>query len=75
MPEQIQVQLRVPRETVKSIDSMVKKGEFSSRSDAIKSMILAYSEREKTRGFYKMLLERSREASEHPGKLVSLSEV
>ena len=62
MAAQVQVQLRVPRETVKGIDAMVKGGRFGSRSDAIKAMIAAFEEREKTREFFGMLLERSGEA-------------
>ena len=62
MAEQIQVQLRVPSAMVKSIDAKVAKGEFRSRSDAIKSMIRAFEEREKTRAFYQVLVSRSEEA-------------
>jgi Arc/MetJ-type ribon-helix-helix transcriptional regulator len=75
MAGQIQVQLRVPKETVKGIDSMVKTGRFKSRSDAIKSMINAFEEREKTRKFFEMLIERSNEASGHPEKLIPFSEI
>jgi len=75
MGEQIPVQLRVPKKAVENIDSMVDQGLFKSRSDAIKSMIFAYEEREKTRTFYKMLENRSKEAKEKPEKLVPLSEL
>ena len=75
MAGQIQVQLRVPKGTVKNIDSMIKEGKFSSRSEAIKAMITSFEEREKTREFYKMLLERSKDARQKPKKLVPLSEL
>ncbi len=75
MSRQIQVQLRVPEQTVEEIDSLIQNGKFKSRSDAIKTMIIAYNEREKTREFYKMLDERSRQAKEKPEKLIPLSEI
>jgi len=71
----VQVQLRVPDETVKEIDRWVAKGKFKSRSDAIKTIITLYEEREKTRQFYKMLVERSEEAREKPEILVPLEEL
>ena len=69
-----QVQLRLPEKTVEEIDRWVAEGKFKSRSDAIKTIISLYEEREKTREFYKMLLKRSQEAKEHPEKLVPLEE-
>jgi Arc/MetJ-type ribon-helix-helix transcriptional regulator len=69
-----QVQLRLPEKTLEEIDRWVAEGKFKSRSDAIKSIISLYEEREKTREFYKMLLKRSQEAKEHPETLVSLEE-
>ncbi len=74
MAGQIQVQLRVPKGTVKNIDGLIKSGKFKSRSDAIKTMIIAFEEREKTRDFYKLLLERSKEA-ENKENLVPLSDL
>ncbi|MDI6888865.1 MAG: ribbon-helix-helix domain-containing protein [Methanocellales archaeon] len=71
----VQVQLRVPDETVKEIDRWVAEGRFKSRSDAIKTIIAFYEEREKTRQFYKMLVERSEEAREKPEILVPLEEL
>jgi len=70
-----QVQLRLPEEMVAQIDCWIAEGKFKSRSDAIKSIISLYEEREKTREFYKLLLKRSQEAKEHPEKLVPLEEV
>jgi len=71
----VQVQLRVPDETVKEIDRWVAKGKFKNRSDAIKTIITLYEEREKTRQFYKMLVERSEEAREKPEILIPLEEL
>jgi Arc/MetJ-type ribon-helix-helix transcriptional regulator len=70
-----QVQLRLPEEMVASIDCWVAEGKYKSRSDAIKTIISLYEEREKTRKFYQMLLRRSREAKQHPERLIPLEEV
>ena len=70
-----QVQLRLPEKTLEEIDRWVAEGRFKSRSDAIKSIISFYEEREKTLEFYKMLFKRSQEAKEHPETLVSLEDV
>ena len=71
----VQVQLRVPEDTVKNLDSWVSKGKFKNRSDAIKTIIALYEEKEKTRKFYEMLHNRSEEAKNKPEKLVSLGEL
>lgn len=71
----VQVQLRMPEDVVKEIDQWVTKGRFKSRSDAIKTIVALYEEREKTREFYKMLVERSKEAREKPEILVPLEEI
>lgn len=60
---------------MEEIDRWVAEGRFKSRSDAIKSIISLYEEREKTREFYKLLLKRSEEARKHPERLVPLEEV
>ena len=70
-----QVQLRLSEKTLEEIDRWVAEGRFKSRSDAIKSIISLYEEREKTREFYKLLLKRSEEAKKHPEQLVPLEEV
>ncbi len=70
--EQIQVQLRVPEATVAEIDKWVNQGKFSSRSDAIKSIVSLYEEKEKTREFALMLMKRSKEASDNPKTLIPL---
>ena len=69
-----QVQLRLSEELVEEIDNWVKSGRFRSRSDAIKSMIEIYNERERTREFLKMLDTRSREVEYSPEKLIPLEE-
>jgi len=71
----VQVQLRVPEESIKEIDRWIAEGRFKSRSDAIKTIIMLYEEREKTREFYKMLVERNKEAKENPEALIALEEI
>ena len=70
----VQVQVRIPRELVQGIDNLVKQGRFASRSEAIKTMVALYEERERTRKFYQMLFERSKEAREKPEILLPLEE-
>jgi len=65
----------MPEKLVKEIDKWVAEGRFKSRSDAIKTIVALYEERERTREFYKMLVERSREAREKPDILVPLEEI
>jgi len=71
----MQVQVRMPDELVKEIDRWVAEGRFKSRSDAIKTIITIYQERERTRKFYSMLVELSREAKEKPEILIPLEEI
>lgn len=68
----IPVNVRVPNELIKPIDRWVKEGRFASRSDAIKTIIAFYEEREKTREFARMLSQRSKEARENPKDLIPL---
>ncbi len=70
-----QVQLRLPEEMVATIDCWVAEGKFKSRSDAIKTIIALYEEREKTRKFYQMLNKLDEEAKQHPEKLIRLEDV
>lgn len=70
-----QVQLRLSQKMLEEIDKWVADGRFKSRSDAIKTIISFYQEREKTREFYKMLLKRSEEAKKHPEALIPLEEL
>jgi len=70
-----QVQVRMPEKLLEEIDKWITEGRFKSRSDAIKTIIILYEERERTREFYKMLLERSKEAKEKPENLIPLEEI
>ena len=69
-----QVQLRLPRKMIEEIDKWIEEGRFKSRSDAIRTIISLYEERERTRDFLAMLNTRSEEAEEHPETLVPLEE-
>jgi len=69
-----QVQLRLPEKMIAEIDCWVAEGRFKSRSDAIKTIISLYEEREKTRKFYDLLNKRSEEAKKHPEKLIPFEE-
>lgn len=69
-----QVQLRLPEKMLQEIDKWVAEGRFKSRSDAIKSILSFYEEREKTREFFRMLAKRSEEAKKHPDSLIPIEE-
>jgi len=69
-----QVQVRMPRSLVEEIDRWVAEGRFKSRSDAIKTIVALYTERERIREFYRMLVNRSREAEENPEILIPLDD-
>lgn len=60
------VQVRMPRSMVDDLDKWIEEGRFSSRSEAIKMVVALFQEREKTRAFYNMIIERSKEAKESP---------
>jgi Arc/MetJ-type ribon-helix-helix transcriptional regulator len=66
--------LRLPQKMIEEIDRWVEEGRFKSRSDAIKTIISLFEEREKTRDFLVMLKIRSKEAEEHPETLIPLEE-
>jgi Arc/MetJ-type ribon-helix-helix transcriptional regulator len=70
-----QVQLRLPQKTLEEIDNWVAEGRFKNRSDAIKSIINYYQEREKTCSFFNILLKRSEEAKQHPESLIPIEEL
>jgi Arc/MetJ-type ribon-helix-helix transcriptional regulator len=70
-----QVQLRLPQKTLEEIDNWVAEGRFKNRSDAIKSIINYYQEREKTCDFFNLLLKRSEEAKQHPETLIPIEEI
>ena len=69
----VQVQVRMPEKLVEEIDKWIEEGRFSSRSEAIKMVIAMYQESEKTKAFYNMLMQRSREAKERPETLRRLT--
>lgn len=71
----VQVQLRLPEKMISEIDKWVAEGRFKSRSDAIKTIIALYEERERVREFFRMLFERSEEARNKPESLVPLEEL
>ena len=62
----VQVQVRMPKGMVEDIDKWICEGRYSSRSEAIKMIFALFQERERTKAFYDMLMERSREAKEKP---------
>ena len=68
----ISVNVRVPEKLVEPIDRWVADGRFASRSDAIKSILSFYEERERTLAFAQMLEQRSRQARRDPGILIPL---
>ena len=70
-----QVQLRLPQKTLEEIDNWVAEGRFKNRSDAIKSIINYYQEREKTCDFFNLLMKRSEEAKQHPETLIPIEEL
>jgi Arc/MetJ-type ribon-helix-helix transcriptional regulator len=69
-----QVQVRMPEKLIEEVDRWVAEGRFKSRSDAIKTIVALYEEKEKTREFYKMLNERSREAEERPDTFIPIED-
>ncbi|MDV3277234.1 MAG: ribbon-helix-helix domain-containing protein [Nitrososphaerales archaeon] len=71
----IQVQVRIPDELVKELDRWIAEGKFSTRSEAIKTIVALYNERERTRKFYQTLQKRSAEARKNPRILISLEDV
>jgi Arc/MetJ-type ribon-helix-helix transcriptional regulator len=70
-----QVQVRIPEELVQEIDRWVDEGRFSSRSEAVKTIVTLYNEREHTRKFYEMLSRESEEARKRPESLVPLKDI
>ncbi len=70
-----QVQVRIPEELLEEIDHWIAEGRFSSRSEAVKTIVTLYTERERTRKFYEMLSRESDKAGKHPDSLVPLKDV
>ena len=71
----VQVQVRVPKKVVQEIDRWIEEGRFANRSEAIKTVLTLYEEREKTRDFYRKLLKRSGQAKKKPDSLIPLEEI
>ena len=69
-----QVQVRIPQELVEELDRWISEGRFSSRSEAIKTVVALCNEREHTRKFCQTLLKRSDEARRHTESLIPLEE-
>ena len=70
-----QVQVRIPEELVQEMDRWIAEGRFSSRSEAVKTIVTLYNEREKTRRFYEMLSKESDRARKHPESLIPLKDI
>ena len=70
-----QVQLRIPEEAIKEIDGWVEEGKFRSRSDAVKTILAIYQERQRTMEFFKMLMGRSEESKKNPKIMVRLADL
>jgi Arc/MetJ-type ribon-helix-helix transcriptional regulator len=70
-----QVQVRIPQELVQEIDRWVADGRFSSRSEAVKTIVALYNERERTRRFYEMVSKESEGARKHPESLIPLKDI
>ena len=60
---------------MEEIDRWIAEGRFSSRSDAVKTIVTLYNEREQTRKFYEMLSKESIEARKHPESLIPLKDI
>lgn len=71
----VQVQVRVPKKVVEDIDRWITEGRFANRSEAIKTVLTLYEEREKTRQFYQMLVKRSEQAKKKNHALIPLEEI
>ena len=71
----VQVQVRVPKKVVQEIDKWIAEGRFANRSEAIKTVLSLYEERERTREFYGKLLHRSEQAKKRPDSLIPLEEI
>jgi Arc/MetJ-type ribon-helix-helix transcriptional regulator len=71
----VQVQVRVPEKVVQEIDRWISEGRFANRSEAIKTVLLLYVERERTRKFYQTLLKRSEQARKKTDSLVPLEDI
>lgn len=57
------------------LDYWIAEGRFSSRSEAVKTIVALYTERERTRKFYQMLEKESESVRKRPESLVPLTDV
>ena len=71
----VQVQVRLPEQAIVRLDTWINQGRFRRRSDAVKTIVGLFEEKERTREFLKMLTKRSAEAHENPESLVPLAEL
>lgn len=71
----VQVQVRVPKKVVQEIDRWIEEGRFANRSEAVKIVLALYEERERTREFYRTLVNRSEQAKKKPDSLIPLEEI
>lgn len=60
---------------MQEIDRWVADGRFSSRSEAVKTIVALYNERERTRRFYEMVSKESEGARKHPESLIPLKDI
>ena len=65
-----QVQLRLPDKLLEDIDQWIDEGKYKSRSDAIRVILELHIEEKKTRQFYEMLINRSKESKTNPEILI-----
>ena len=70
-----QVQIRIPEQLAKTLDKWISEGRFNTRSQAIRTIITLYEEREKTREFLQMLQTREKEAETKTEILKPLSDI
>jgi len=69
-----QVQVKIPEGLVEKIDEWIREVRFSSRSEAIRTILALYEEKERTREFYAMIHSRAEEVRRSPELLVHLEE-
>jgi len=70
-----QVQVRIPKELARELDNWIAEGRFSSRSEAVKTIVTLYKELERTRKFYEVLSSESDEARKHQESLIPLKDI
>ena len=65
----------MPKKMVQEIDRWIAEGRYANRSEAIKTVLTLYEEKERTRALYHLLLKRSEEAKKKPDSLIPLEEI